>query len=346
MDTIPPRRPVVLDDALPTPGVLGDLARQHTPHRTRDPLQVAIERVLSAAGTPTGGRSPRGAQRSAQRGAQRGAQRIATGTPGFRTSWSATGPLPADVAAVARNPRFVDAASDVFKGYAEVRPDELHLDIDLSTPMTLAPAPVAPAFRGLDARHYPAWFRTLLHRSRLFEDWRIPVAVAVTWEYPGPGGGFAYLPEGRLARPSRWRPPFANTAIVIDADALCATTQTSIARVTRPNGLSATAALEHDRERDTWSVVDPERGTTLAVDASDLCVAAWWTALVFRDADAARVYDEHSDDLDAALVADLLAFDLRERGYSVARTRNPVWETTLVGAMVDAYDVRWSPRAG
>ncbi|MCU1430063.1 MAG: hypothetical protein JWL83_4063 [Actinomycetia bacterium] len=310
-----PRRPVLLDTALDDPTLLWNVARQYAPYSNR----ACSDAPLIGEDAPAPRTDP--------------AKLL--GEIGFRETWSASFAPPRPVDRLLHNARFVEAAHDVFQGHAIVRPHELRMDLDLSIPLLLPQAGAAPHFRGLASDHYPQWFRVLLQRSGLFEEWRVSTAVAVTWTYPGPGGSFTYLPEGRLARPSRWRPPAPNAALVTDIDALCPPVD-PWAHHSWSDAISAGSTLDYDAARDEWIVTD--RGRTVATCTSDnVHIALWWTALVFRDEDERRTYDDHLDDLSPRLMADLLVFDLRDRGFDVSPTRTPVRDLNIVTSMLAAY---------
>src|SRR5262249_40169188 len=159
-------------------------------------------------------------------------------------------------------------------------------------------------------------------------EWRVSTVSVLAWAHRGPAGSCRYLPEGRLARPSQWRPGEANTAMVIDVDALCPTVD-PWARPRPSTGLSAASTIRFDQASHRWIVFD--HGAPVAqYEPHEVQVALWWNALVFRDEQDRALYDGHDDDLSPRLMAELLAFDLRDRGHDVSPTRTPARDVAMV----------------
>ncbi|HLZ06459.1 MAG TPA: hypothetical protein VKR55_30470 [Bradyrhizobium sp.] len=137
--------------------------------------------------------------------------------PWFRGTWAANGkPLVAGAELILENPRFREAASQLFQG-AEVVPNTIAVNVNAPMPSGAVHVDI-PSFRGTTRDRYPIQLLQAMGSSGLFEPWRIVEAGAVVWFYEGPGGAYEYWPDG-LSGPKRSvSAPLTNRALVADND--------------------------------------------------------------------------------------------------------------------------------
>ena len=149
----------------------------------------------------------------------------------------------------------------------------------------------------------------------MFEAWRVDIATAVAWFFAGEGGEFDYWPEGPTAPPERIAAPLDNRAVVGDNDVMfhrVAAVGSPNAQLPEGDGVRAELCYEPG-EPAPWTIVDA--GRTLARHPDrDVRVSVSWKAEVFVDAAAARVRDDHTDDLTLDRVLETFRADLGERG--------------------------------
>ena len=102
--------------------------------------------------------------------------------------------------------------------------------LNLSAPMEELGVHIdLPTFRGFDpASEIKRLLMAMIH-SALFYDWMVPFASGLVWFYRGEGGAFLYWDEGVEAPPSIVRPPFWNTALEEDPNAIIRPGSTRIA---------------------------------------------------------------------------------------------------------------------
>lgn len=167
-----------------------------------------------------------------------------------------------------------------------------------------------PEFRGANRRIHPEWLLVVMHHSELFDEWRIPIATAVSWFHNCKGGEFHFYPNGAQA-PPQVHPVRFNTALILDTDS----TFHGIDRVAergpiaplRP-GMQLT--FEGDR---SWAV--RSNGSVIArYRWEDLRFSISWKAYCFADEDERQSWQTHSDDLSVDFVLERLIDDLRARG--------------------------------
>jgi hypothetical protein len=188
-----------------------------------------------------------------------------------------------------------------------------------------------PEFRGANRTKDPEWLLVVMHHSKLFERWRMPIATGVSWFRGCRGGEFAFYPDG-AAGPPATVPAAHNTAIVIDTDSVF-------------HGV--------DRVAETAERLPPfEIGMRLTFEGNDrwrvgfgdeaVCRYRWddirfsvsWKAYCYADEAERRLVAEQGDDLTRERVmADLLA-DLRRRGRLGDAVPNG---TDLALLLIDEY---------
>ena len=174
--------------------------------------------------------------------------------PWFRANWAVNGRT--DIAganAILHNPRFIQAATQLFDG-ARVRPTTVVVNVN--APMGPGATHVdIPSFRGANRDRYPLKLLQAMGASGLFERWRIIEAGAVTWFYEGEGGAYDYWPEGLAGEMRSRRPPFDNVALVADNDRM----YHRIGWIGNPSvatpPLTAAAMIDHDGIGH-WTITD------------------------------------------------------------------------------------------
>jgi hypothetical protein len=252
--------------------------------------------------------------------------------PWFRSNWALDGQaVDAETMALLHHEPFVDATMRVFDA-AVVRPVTLLTNIN--GPMAAGVAHVdTPTFRGLKRSEVPVWLLVVMGASGLFERWSVRVAGALTWFYDRDDGEYEYWPHGREHGSECIRGPFGNVALVSDNDLMphrvgtIGDAQSFSARVRVTQHSTIVSTDDGD-----WEITNPD-APPQRVPAEDVRVSILWKALTFSDERAARVYDDHEDDLELATIVDLLRADLRERGHVVGEPsdpyRDPEWSRVL-----------------
>jgi hypothetical protein len=61
-----------------------------------------------------------------------------------------------------------------------------------------------PEFRGANRKIFPQWLLVVMHHSRLFDRFRMPIATGVSWYHDAKGGEFAFYPDGAEGAPVPW----------------------------------------------------------------------------------------------------------------------------------------------
>lgn len=256
--------------------------------------------------------------------------------PWFRADWAYGEAQTPGGQEVLENPRFAEAARQVFDAEV-VRP--LIVYVNVMGPMGAGPAHIdVPAFRGMDRTLYPVTFLHLMHRSGLFTDYRVDLATAVSWFYAGERGEFEYWAEGVEAPPRRIEAPLDNRAIVGDNDVMFHRVA-AIGPSDPPSieGASFGVELSPAPEGEDWVAVDQGRELIRYADR-DVRVSISWKAEVFRDGEAARVREQHRDDLTLDQVVAVLSEDLAARGIEVAPVSNPASDPTRDEGFIRALD--------
>ena len=308
-----PRAPVVIDRAYADPEAIRALVRRGGPY------WPTIRYVANATELAAYGGKP---------------EKLSV-VPWFRGDW-AYGKVDVEGAeAILHNPAFVDAAHALFDAEV-VRPQIVY--VNAMGPMGAGPAHIdVPAFRGIDRTKYPVTFLHLMHRSGLFESHRIDIATAVSWFYAGDRGEFEFWADGIARPPSRIEAPLDNRAVVGDNEVM-------FHRVA-PIGAEGPPVIEEatigvelvpDPESSDWIAIDGGRELLRYADR-DVRISISWKAEVFEDAEAARVREEHLDDLRLDDVVEALLADLRERGHDVDRPEDPLRDATFLALLNDTH---------
>lgn len=310
-----PRPPIAIDRVFDDPGIVRSLVERHAPY-------WPVQRYFANS-----------AEYAALSGKEAAAGMIVA--PVFRGDWAYDRPLVEGVEPVLAHERFAAAAARLFDDARVVRPQILYVNLTWQLPFAQGGGHTdVPAFRGIDRTRYPITFLTIMGLSGLFEDVRVRIATAVAWFYAGADGGFEYWPDGPDRASRVHEGAISNTAIVGDNDFMWH----RVRPVGRVEDGMTTLTLDSQlvRRADRWAIVDA--GRTLAeLDFTDLRISLSWKATVFADADDARRYDEHSDDIDLAEVLRRFSRDLDRRGVAHAIPAEPVRDPGFIRLLQETY---------
>jgi len=259
--------------------------------------------------------------------------------PWFRGDWAYDEPLVEGAGEILANPAFASAAREVFAAEV-IRPKVVYVNVMVAIPFAGAAHIDVPAFRGIERTDHPVWFLHAMNRSGLFKAWRVDIATAVAWFFEGEGGEFDYWPGGPSAPPERISAPLGNRAVVGDNDVMfhrVAAVGSTDAQLPEGDGVRAELCYEPG-EPAPWTIIDA--GRTLARHPDrDVRVSVSWKAEVFADAKAARVRDDHTDDLTLDRVLETFRVDLRERGVSQDWSGDLLSDPGFTTAVTAAYPV-------
>lgn len=190
-----------------------------------------------------------------------------------------------------------------------------------------------PEFRGANRKLLPQWLLVVMHHSGLFEEYRMPIATAISWFHDCDGGELAYWPAGAQDDVQRHRVRF-NTAMVLDTDSVFHGVD-RVAEVSvddlppiRPGTvLEFSGARQWSLRAATGSVLTTYRWEQLRFSVS-------WKAYCFRDEHERDTWRAHRDDLTATVILDRLVEDLCERGLA---QRNIARDGALGQLLIDQY---------
>lgn len=316
-----PRSPILIDSLLDDPGLVRGLVEHHAPY-------FPVQRYFASA------EEMRALSDSADRTGRRDARTGMVVGPVFRGDWAYDRPLVDGVEPLLGCERLVDAARRLFDAEL-VRPQIVYVNLTLPMPCGDGGHTDIPAFRGVDRTRYPVWLLVTMGRSGLFERWRVRMATAVAWFYEGKGGALTYWPDGPDAMP-RTLLPRTNTALVGDNDVMFH----RVEAVGGPDddmvrGLTLDSELCFAGDG-AWEVRDA-RHVLARYPTSQVRVSLSWKAVVFRDAEEARLYDEHADDLSLPAVLATLRDDLAARGVAAPQPADPLHDPEFVAALTRTY---------
>ena len=156
-------------------------------------------------------RRPLRAPRAAARCWRRGPTTSARSTP------TATRVRFAGIEPFLRHEGFLAAARAVH-GRPVIEPAIVYANI-LVPGQELAVHTDVPEFRGANRKRFPQWLMVVMHHSRLFDAWRMPIVTGVAWFSACQGGEFVFYPDGAGGAPAAL-PAKRNTAILLDTDSV------------------------------------------------------------------------------------------------------------------------------
>ncbi len=193
-----------------------------------------------------------------------------------------------------------------------------------------------PEFRGVNRLQHPQWLLVVMRHSGLFEEWRMPIATAVSWFHDCAGGEFAFYPDGPNAGPRAHRVRF-NTAILLDTDTIFHGVD-RVAETAEPVDRLKPGMRLRFAGDGAWCADGPE-GIVTRYGWRDLRFSVSWKAYCFRDDAERRAWQTRTDDLRVDDVVDRLVDDLRARGRIEGERPG---DLTLVDMLIDEY-VRFPP---
>jgi hypothetical protein len=318
-----PRAPVAVDAVLDDPELAWHLCEQHGPY-----AHVLMLREFAAS-------------LDAYREAARRGSPDAVGVlvddelmtmPIYRGDWvsSRAVHIPG-VEPVLHNERLIAAAREVFDAEV-VRPLIVFSNLTAPMPQNRKHTDV-PTFRGVERSEYPAWVVSAMAASGLFERWRVKVATAVAWYYDGPNGGFSYWPDGGAAPEVTIEPP-SNFAVVGDNDFMYH--RVEAVGDGRFAMVPIDSLLSYDAHDDRWRIAKDDRGFG-EFGRDDIRISISWKAECFHDAEEARVFDEHLDDISFGRVVATWRADCAGRGVALPDVADPLHDPAFEAAVATAY---------
>ena len=189
-----------------------------------------------------------------------------------------------------------------------------------------------PEFRGVSRVRHPQWLLVVMRHSGLFEDWRMPIATAVSWFHDCAGGEFAFYPDGPDAPPVA-HPVRFNTAILLDTDTIFHGVDRVQETAEAVDRLKPGMRLRF-AGGDTWCVEVAEGTIVTRYRWRDLRFSVSWKAYCFRDEAERRAWQTRADDLRVDDIVDRLVDDLRARGRIAGERPG---DLTLVDLLIDEY---------
>ena len=263
--------------------------------------------------------------------------------PWFREDFALLGEeLVPGAGVILGNPRFVDAARQVYGPGTIVEPSTVYVNVMVPGPVPFVPHTDVPAFRGFTRTDQPIWLLNQMMASGLFERWRVRLATAVSWFYDGPGGAFLYWPDGPDGPVQRIDAPYGNVAVVADNER----TYHGVEPVgSEGDGFVGGLTLDSQLHRvdGGWEM---RTGTAVVGAASDqeVRITVSWKGEVFADAEEQARCTSGEDEIDLAFVVDTFLADLRRRGVDVVAPDDPRTDETWMATITDTYRRR-PPRA-
>ncbi len=255
------------------------------------------------------------------------------GVPWYRQDWALGGrPLVDGVEHLLGYAPFIDAARAVFGGEV-VRPHTLYANVQLPAIGTDLGHTDVPEFRGMTRDRYPVALLHLMNRSRLFTAWQLDICTAVTWLWDGPRGDFVLWEGGPQSAPRRYPPPLTGRAVVSDNDRVFH----AVGDFASPEGPDAADLTPTSEVHVVGDRLELRHDTVVrgSWPRSAVRRSLSWKAYVFADELAARVYDDHLDDLDEAKVLQVFASELDARG--VARPAQLAVDDSLLSTLATAW---------
>lgn len=258
--------------------------------------------------------------------------------PVFRGDWAYDKPLIEGIDDFLHHPEFTRSAARMFEG-AYVRPFSMYCNLTWQLPFNQGGGHTdVPEFRGVTRVDHPVWLLQAMGHSRLFVDEQVRIATAVAWFYKGIDGGFTYWPDGPDAPAQSHEGSIFNSAVVGDNDRMFHRVRPT---GNRESGLLTKMTLDSQLVHvggDAWSVIDGDRGETLAeLDYDALRISISWKARIFEDELEERRYLEHEDDITIDSVFERFYSDLWDRGIYFDVPDDPEHDPKFVETLASAY---------
>jgi hypothetical protein len=239
---------------------------------------------------------------------------LAARTNYFRETYAYDEPVAPGIEPFLRHDGFLEAARKIHDRPIVV-PNIVYANL-LVPGQELAVHTDVPEFRGANRKRFPQWLMVVMHHSRLFEAWRIPIATGIAYFQECEGGALAYYPHGPEG-PVETLPARHNTAIVLDTDSVFH----GVDRVAETVPLPALRPGMRLRfEGEGRFAVGPEAAPLAHYRWGELRFSVSWKAYCFADEAERRAVLEHADDLELDAILGALEGDLRRRGRIGSRT--------------------------
>lgn len=221
------------------------------------------------------------------------------------------------------------AAARAVHGRPVVEPAIVYANI-LVPGQELAVHTDVPEFRGANRKRFPQWLLVVMHHSRLFDAWRMPIVTGVAWFSECGGGEFVFYPDGAGGPPATL-PAKRNTAILLDTDSVFhGVDRVACAGDMAPLRPGMRLVSDGDGR---WSVRDGD-AVVARYRWDDLRFSVSWKAYCFTDQAERDAWRSHSDDLALDPILDRLVDDLRARGRLTGDRPAP---TDLALQLIDEY---------
>jgi len=204
---------------------------------------------------------------------------------------------------------FIEAARQLF-GRPVIEPAIVFANL-LVPGQELAVHTDVPEFRGVSRKTHPQWLCVAMHHSRLFDEWRMPIATGVSWFHDCEGGEFAFYPDGPEGAPVALRVRY-NTAILLDTDSVFHGVDRVKESAAPVDALRPGMKLIAEGGG-RWRLLQGEQ-TISHYDWKELRFSVSWKAYCFADEEAKQIWREHADDLTVDFIVDRMLADLRQRG--------------------------------
>jgi len=191
-------------------------------------------------------------------------------------------------------------------------------------------------WRGMTSVNTPVWLMGVMAKSGLFDPWEVKTAQVITYFYDSDlDGGFTYWPDGPDAAPARIPAPFWNTGLLSDNSRMYHRREGNGPRDRRDLPELRLESTLH-RVDDEWSVRNGDTEIRRCVDAETRSLFHY-TALLFDDRADADRYLDHTDDLTASQVFDMLGDDLTRRGVEFCFPEDPLTDPEFIGLLSRTY---------
>jgi len=188
-----------------------------------------------------------------------------------------------------------------------------------------------PEFRGANRKTTPQWLLVAMRHSKLFEDWRMPIATGVAWFHDCKGGEFAFYPDGPGGDAVAHEVAF-NTAILVDTDSVFH----GVDPVDLPTGelppLKPGMHLVYEGD-EQWSARNGD-DVVARYRWDELRFSVSWKAYCFADETERDAWKSHADDLELEWILDRLVADLQQRGRVDG---DPPRDRDLALTIIDEY---------
>jgi len=261
---------------------------------------------------------------------------LAVRTNYFRETYAYATPVVPGIEGFLWHERFIEAARALYDRPVVV-PAIVYANL-LVPGQELAVHSDVPEFRGANRTKDPEWLMVVMHHSRLFEPWRIPIATAVSWFHGCRGGELAVYADG-AGGPPTVVPAAHNTAVLLDTDSVFhgvdRVAETSVPLPPLEIGMRLTF-----EGGNAWRVGFSD-DAVIRYHWDDIRFSVSWKAYCFADERERRAVEEHTDDLTRDEILARLLADLRARG----RLGDAVpGGTDLALLLIDEY-IRFPPPA-